>query len=147
MITVSACLCGINCKYNGGNNLNPKIRKLMEEEEVILVCPEELGGLKTPRCPAEIVGGNARDVLDGKAQVLTKEGDDVSHEFINGAYAALEITKKYKIDKAILKSKSPSCGINKIYDGTFSDKVIDGIGITAELFKINGIEVFSEEDY
>lgn len=134
-ILVSACLAGVDCKYNGGNNENAKIIELIKNNDVILVCPEQLGGLSTPRDPAE----NIND------KVITDKGKDVTKEFDKGAEEVLKLAKKFNIKKAILKSRSPSCGKGKIYDGTFSGKKIDGNGKTAELLIKNGIEVISSD--
>lgn len=136
-ILVSACLAGVNCKYNGKNNENKKILDLIEKGNVILVCPEQLGGLPTPRICSEIK----------KDKVITKDNKDVTYEYTRGAIETLNIAKKYKIKKAILKSKSPSCGKGKIYDGTFSDKLIDGNGITTALLIKNGIEVINSDEF
>lgn len=135
-ILVSACLAGINCKYNGKNNENEKIIELIKEKDVILICPEQLGGLETPRTPAEIKNN----------KVINKEGIDVTEEYQTGAQEVLKIAQKFNIKTAILKSKSPSCGKGKIYDGTFSNKLIEGNGITAELLKKHGIKVISSDD-
>lgn len=140
MIVVSACLCGINCKYNGKNNLSEKVKKLVEEGKAVSICPEQLGGLPTPRKSSEIVENK------GELKVITIEGKDVTEEFLLGARKALEIAKLVGAKKAILKSGSPSCGVNGIYDGTFSKKLVKGNGITARLFLENGIEVISEKD-
>lgn len=134
MIIISACLCGINCKYSGENNLNSNALKLLKEGKAILVCPEQLGGLTTPRIPCEIMGGDGEDVLNGEAKVISKEGKDCTKEFLKGAYEALKIAKEVNAKKAIFKSKSPSCGCGKIYDGSFSGNKIDGNGVTAALF-------------
>lgn len=146
MIIASACLCGVDCKYSGGNNLNEDIYKLFKEGKVVLVCPEQMGGLKTPRVPAEIVGGDGSDVLEGRAQVLTKEGQDVTKEFIKGAEETLKLANALKPEKIILKAKSPSCGCGKIYDGTFSSKLINGNGVVAELLIKNKFSVITEEE-
>lgn len=146
MIVISACLCGVNCKYNGGNNFNDKVSKLLKEGKGILVCPEQMGGLTTPRTPCEIVGGHGEDVLNGKAKVISKDGVDCTREFLKGAYEALKIAKDVNATKAIFKAKSPSCGCGKIYDGNFSGNKIDGNGVTAALFLKNGIEVVTEEE-
>ena len=135
-ILVSACLAGVNCKYNGNNNENEKIIELIKNKDVILVCPEQLGGLKTPRIPAEIINN----------KVITKDNIDVTKEYQKGAEEVLTLAKKFNIKKAILKSKSPSCGKGKIYDGTFSNSLIDGNGITTELLKQQGIEVISSDE-
>lgn len=143
MIVISACLCGVNCKYNGKNNLNEKCLKLLQEGKAILICPEQLGGLTTPRNPSEIIG-NAKEVFLGTGKVLSKEGKNVTKEFIKGAEEALSIAKAVHASKAILKEGSPSCGCNYVYDGSFSGKKIRGKGLTAHLFESNGIDVISE---
>lgn len=147
MILVSACLVGINCKYNNGNNEVEKIKDLVKTGEAVLVCPEQLGGLTTPRSASEIVGGTGDDVLDGKAKVVTKEGQDVTPQFIKGAMEVLEIAKLYGIDKAILKERSPSCGSKIIYDGTFSSQKKQGQGVTVALLKRNNIKVLDENTF
>ena len=136
MILVSACLCGINCKYNGSNNYNEKIFKLVKEGKAIPICPEQLGGLSTPRLPSEIKEG----------KVINKEGIDVTNNFKRGANEVLELCKKLKINKVILKSKSPSCGKGKIYDGNFNGTLIDGNGILTELLLKNNIEVINSDE-
>ncbi len=135
-IMISACLAGENCKYNGGNNLNEEILRLMSENEVILVCPEQLGGLPTPRVPSEI--------RDGK--VFTKDGRNVDRYFREGAQKALEIAFREQPDLIILQSRSPSCGVKERYDGTFSEMLIEGSGVTAELLKKNGFSIIDVED-
>jgi len=127
-IMVSACLLGENCKYSGGNNLRKKVLDYVAGHEVIPVCPEVLGGLPTPRPPAEIVRG----------EVINKLGVSVDEEFRLGAQRALEIAKEKQIDLAILQPRSPSCGTREIYDGTFSGKRIPGMGVTAALLCANG---------
>lgn len=135
-ILVSACLLGKNCKYNGGNNLNQGVLDFVEGHEVIGVCPEQLGGLSTPRLPAEIVDG----------VVTNKEGVSVDAEFRKGAQAALAAALEKKVDLAILQSRSPSCGVKEIYDGSFSGKKIKGQGMFAKLLSAHGIKVLDAED-
>lgn len=135
-ILVSACLLGKNCKYNGGNNLNQGVLDFVEGHEVIGVCPEQLGGLSTPRLPAEIVDG----------VVTNKEGVSVDAEFRKGAQAALADALENKVDLAILQSRSPSCGVKEIYDGSFSGKKIKGQGVFAKLLSARGIKVLDAED-
>jgi uncharacterized protein YbbK (DUF523 family) len=135
-ILVSACLLGINCKYDGTSNKNEKVLRLAKDFILIPVCPEILGGLPIPREPAEQKG----------KRVITKSGKDVTKYFERGAKEVLKICKILKIKKAILKQKSPSCGCGKIYDGTFSGKLIKGDGITTKVLKKSGTKVFSEED-
>ena len=135
-ILVSACLLGKNCKYNGGNNLNQRVLDFIEGHEVIGVCPEQLGGLSTPRLPAEIVDG----------VVTNKEGVSVDAEFRKGAQSALAAALENKVDLAILQSRSPSCGVKEIYDGSFSGKKIKGQGVFAKLLSAHGIKVLDAED-
>ena len=130
-IAVSACLLGENCKYNGGNNYNEKLKIFLEGHEVIGVCPEVLGGLPTPRMPAEIVGGVVR----------CQDGTSVDKEFRQGAKRAFSIVKEQKVELVILQSRSPSCGIDVIYDGNFSKTKIPGDGVFAKMLKEEGIKV------
>ena len=146
MIIVSACLAGIDCKYNGGNNLNMQVADLVSKGLAIPVCPEQLGGCPTPRPVTEIAGGTGADVLDGKRNVMRKNGEAVTDRFIKGAEEVLKIARMTGATKAILKSKSPSCGCKEVYDGTFSGKLIGGNGVAAELLMRNGIEVVTEKD-
>lgn len=139
MYLISACLAGVNSKYNGENNLNEKVLELVKENKAILVCPEQLGGLSTPRLPSEIVNNC------NKTKVLASDGRDITREFLKGADETLKIARIMNIKKAILKSRSPSCGYGKIYDGSFSKKLIDGNGITADLLEKNDIEIINEE--
>ena len=135
-ILVSACLLGKNCKYNGGNNSNQGVLGFIEGHEVIGVCPEQLGGLSTPRLPAEMVEG----------VVTNKEGVSVDNEFRKGAQEALAVALENKVDLAILQSRSPSCGVKEIYDGSFSGKKIKGQGVFAKLLSARGIKVLDAED-
>lgn len=147
MIVVSACLCGVNCKYNGGNNLNEEILKLLRKGEAVLICPEQLGGQATPRPAHEIFNAEGSDVLDGKACIKGPEGDDATEQFVKGAYEALKIAKECDAHVAILKARSPSCGCGEVYDGSFTGGIRKGNGVTAELFLRNGIKVYTEENY
>ena len=135
-IVVSACLLGINCKYNGENNYCPKVVDLKEKYNLITICPEVDGGLPTPRIPAEIVCD----------KVINKEGKDVTKEYNLGAQKALDTALKNNVKKAILKAKSPSCGCGYIYDGSFTHTLIKGDGVTTRLFKQYNLEVLTEED-
>ena len=135
-IMVSACLAGENCKYNGGSNRNEKVLRLMEENKVILVCPEQLGGLPTPRVPCEIRNG----------VVTAKGGRIVDQEFRAGASKCLEIALREQPELIILQSRSPSCGVKQRYDGTFSGKLADKPGVTAELLMKNGFTCIDAED-
>ncbi|MGI6453822.1 MAG: DUF523 domain-containing protein [Syntrophomonadaceae bacterium] len=147
MFLVSACLCGIKCKYNGHDNFHPVFAELVANKKALPVCPEQLGGLPTPREPSEICLGNGQDVLSGKARVITKSGKDVSRQFLLGAYKTLAIAQDNGIKTAILKSRSPSCGFGEIYDGSFSSCLRPGMGVTAALLANEGIIVLTDEDY
>lgn len=142
MIIVSACFCNINCKYNGLNNYNDEINKLVIDGKAIPVCPEVLGQLPIPRIPCEIVKQK-----DGKIAVINKNKENVTNNFLTGAEKTLKIAQAVEAKVAILKSKSPSCGCGKIYDGTFTSTLIEGNGITAELLKKNNIKVYNEETF
>lgn len=135
-IMVSACLMGENCKYNGGNNLNEKVLNYVKGHQVITVCPEVMGGLPTPRIPAEIVNN----------VVTTKDGRNVDKEFRTGAEMALQIAKENQIDLVVLQSRSPSCSPKQIYDGSFSGKKMEGQGVFAKLLIENGFRVIDVED-
>jgi len=136
MIIVSACLAGLHCRYDGGEKTNDEVSRLVAEGKAIPVCPEQIGGLTTPRLPCEIVNG----------RVMRKDGVDVTAEFERGAGECLALAKLTKAASAILKAKSPSCGAGHIYDGTFSGKVIPGDGVFAALCRQEGISLRTEED-
>ena len=135
-IMVSACLAGENCKYNGGNNRNGKVLRLMDANEVLTVCPEQMGGLPTPRVPSEIRDG----------VVTAKDGRNVDAQFRAGAAKCLEIAKREQPDLIVLQSRSPSCGVKQRYDGTFSGKLVDRAGVTAQLLMDNGFRCIDVED-
>ncbi len=132
----SACLLGVKCRYNGKSALNRKVIALLKTEVLIPICPEQLGGLPTPREPAEIRG----------KRVITRSGKDVTENFLQGAQQALKLAKLFGVKEAILKQGSPSCGCGRIYNGTFSGKTVKGDGVTTVLLKKNGIKVITEED-
>ena len=135
-ILVSACLLGEPCRYDGKSKPNEAVIALKEKHTLIAVCPEELGGLKTPRIPSEVHGD----------RVVRADGVDVTKEYTCGAKATLDIAKKEGVSLAILKSRSPSCSNKQIYDGTFSKTLIDGKGITARLLEENQIRVIDEQE-
>ncbi|WP_057763110.1 DUF523 domain-containing protein [Cytobacillus praedii] len=147
MILVSSCLAGLEVRYNGTHSLDNRISKLVEENKAVTICPELLGGFSTPREPAEIVGGDGEDVLDGKAKVVEKSGKDVTELYIKGAYATLEKAKRINATIVVLKENSPSCGSSMIYNGEFKGKKIAGNGVTSALFKRNGLQVISEDQF
>ena len=136
VIGVSACLLGENCKYSGGNNYSERVMEYIKGHEVVSICPEVLGGLPIPRDPAEIVDGVVRH----------KDGNSVDKEFRDGAKKALEILKDKGAELVILQSRSPSCGVDSIYDGTFSGKLIPGNGVFVELLKAEGFNVIDVEE-
>ncbi|MGL4772149.1 MAG: DUF523 domain-containing protein [Clostridium sp.] len=146
MYLISACLCGINCRYNGYSSEKEELIELVRSGQGILVCPEQLGGMATPRVPCEIVG-DYKELLKGKGQIINSMGENKTKEFIKGAEEVLNLAKRLGVKKAILKESSPSCGCNFIYDGSFSGKKIKGMGITAYLLKENGVKVVSDESY
>ncbi|MBS7530066.1 DUF523 domain-containing protein [Hazenella sp. IB182353] len=142
---VSACFAGVQCRYDAKHNQVTKIQRLVQEGKAIPVCPEQMGGLTTPRNPAEIVGGDGKDVLAGNAQVIDNQGNDVTKAFIRGAYEALAMAQRVGAKEAILKERSPSCGSCMIYDGSFTGNKREGLGVTAALLEQHGIHVSSEE--
>ncbi len=146
MILVSACLIGINCKYNGYNNKNEKVIQYLKDKQFIIACPEQLGGMSTPREPSEIIELDTKDVIKGKISVINNKMIDVTNKFKEGAKETLKIANIYNCKEAILKDGSPSCGSTYIYDGTFSSKKIDGVGVTTALLINNGIKVISEKE-
>jgi len=136
-ILVSSCLAGIPCRYDGKANTIPAIRELVQRGGAIPVCAEVLGGLSTPRTPAEIKDG----------RVITRDGVDVTDAFRDGAREVLDIALASGATTAILKSRSPSCGVGQVYSGDFDRTLVDGDGITATLLKENGIDVVSSDNY
>ncbi|MCD7908651.1 MAG: DUF523 domain-containing protein [Clostridium sp.] len=133
-ILVSACLLGVNCRYNGGGELAPGILELMERCHLVPVCPEIMGGLATPRTPAERRDG----------RVVTRDGQDVTGAYARGAEEAVRLAKLYRCRCALLKERSPSCGSGRIYDGTFTRKLIPGDGVTAARLREEGVTVYGE---
>ncbi len=134
---ISKCLCGHNCKYNGGNNLNNKLKDLENNNEVITICPEIFGGLPIPRIPFELINGKA----------INKEGLDITKEVLEGCNKALKLILDNNIDLVILKENSPTCGVNYIYDGTFTHTKIKGCGLLTQMLKENNIKVISDEEF
>ncbi|MDP4272277.1 MAG: DUF523 domain-containing protein [Bacteroidota bacterium] len=132
----SACLLGLACRYNGESIPHEKVLRLAEKEVLIPVCPEQMGGLPTPRPAVELKNGRA----------VTTDGEDVTANFEAGARQVLEIARLYGIDTVVLKQRSPSCGCGQVYDGTFSGSIVPGNGITAKLLLENDIKVLNEED-
>jgi uncharacterized protein YbbK (DUF523 family) len=145
LVLVSACLAGCACRFDGSSNRDDQVTRLVTEGRAVLVCPEEEGGLGTPRPRAEIVGGDGRDVVEGRARVMTEAGVDVTEAYLAGASSALDAARDAGATTAILKARSPSCGKGIVYDGTFSKTQRAGVGVTAALLEANGIEVLSDE--
>ena len=133
-LLVSSCLLGTPCRYDGRSKADARIQALAEKYELVPVCPEELGGLPTPREPSERQG----------ERVVMRSGRDVTEEYRRGAEAALALCLQNGCKAAVLKEKSPSCGCGQVYDGTFSRRLIAGDGVTAELLKAHGITVYGE---
>jgi uncharacterized protein YbbK (DUF523 family) len=146
MIIVSSCLAGVACRHDGKSKETEKIRRLVSERKAIPLCPEVMGGRPVPRAVCEIIGGTAEDVLAGRAKVMDKDGKDVTEEVVTGAKYVVAAVKRMNVTAAILKTKSPSCGKGKIYDGTFTGKLIDGDGVLAAALLKEGIKVYTEED-
>ena len=147
MIMVSACLFGVNCKYNGRNNYRQHLYSRLKGEEIALFCPEQLGGLKTPRLPSEIKGGTGQDVLDGTIQVISSKGSDLTAEFILGANETAKLAGRMRPSLVICKSNSPSCGVGRIYDGTFSECLRPGDGVASALLKKAGFTVITDNEF
>ncbi|KRL37912.1 DUF523 domain-containing protein [Liquorilactobacillus uvarum] len=144
MILVSSCLAGFKVRYNGTDAQNMTVRWLVTHGQAITVCPEIMTGFSTPRPSAEIVGGSAGDVLNGKAYVKECNGNDVTAKYIAGAQMVLEIVRRNNVQVAFLKENSPSCGVNNVYTGLFNGQLLHGSGITAHVLKTEGIQVYSD---
>jgi len=138
---VSACLLGVECRWDGKSKPCHELMEQMKEVELIPVCPEQLGGLPTPRIPSEVNNGDGIGVIEGKNKVTNKAGDNVTVNFVKGAEQALKIAKMVGAKEFICANKSPSCGKGMTYDGSFSGKLVKGDGVTAALFEKNGIKV------
>jgi uncharacterized protein YbbK (DUF523 family) len=135
-LLISACLLGTPCRYDGRSKPAENISKLMLKHTLIPICPEMMGGLSTPRLPCEIRGN----------KVICQNGEDRTLQYMNGAKKCLEIFKKENCDAVLLKTKSPSCGKGKVYDGSFSKTLTDGDGIAVKLFKFYNIKIYTEDD-
>lgn len=135
-IIVSACLLGRNCKYNGGNNYDPQVAEFLEGKEIIPVCPEVLAGLGVPRTPIELAEGVLRD----------REGNSVDRALRDAVKQILEQVQQEEIQCAVLKSRSPTCGVHQVYDGTFSGTLMDGSGVLAQALMDAGYAVLDNED-
>ncbi len=136
-VLVSKCLLGVNCKYNGGNNKNEKVIEFLKDKEYVSICPEILAIKEIPRTSVEILNG----------KIIDKNGKDVDEIYRQGCKLAMEKIESQDFELAILQSRSPTCGVGQIYDGTFSKKLIEGNGIFAEALKQRGIKIINVEDF
>lgn len=144
MILISSCLVDLFSKYDGSSNANTLLLEYCHSGSFIPVCPEQLGGLPTPRKPVELSGVSGPAVLSGAGRALTEDGCDCTLEFVRGAEQLVKIVRLWGVTAAILKERSPSCGSSYIYDGSFSHTVIPGEGVAAALLRQHGIPVYSE---
>lgn len=138
---VSGCLAGLKCRYNGSAKPIEDIINMVNAGQAVPFCPEFMAGLSIPRAPCEITGGDGYGVLSGKARVVSATGEDRTDEFMDAAKKALQFCRDTGINEVLLKSKSPSCGLSEIYDGTFTGRLREGAGVTAALLKQNGIKI------
>lgn len=145
-VVVSACLAGVECTYKGEAKAREWAVRLAAEGRAVLVCPEVAGGLPIPRPEAEIRGGDGAGVVDGRARVVSAEGADVTAQYVRGAAKAVESARRAGATLAILKARSPSCGCGEIHDGSFSDTLRPGDGVTAAALRRAGVAVASDED-
>ncbi|UMZ75233.1 DUF523 domain-containing protein [Natranaerofaba carboxydovora] len=146
IILVSACLIGIDCNYKGENNLESWVLDLCNSYLVIPVCPEQLGGLTTPRLPSELKEGDGESIWEGKKGcVINSKGEEFTQQFIFGAKQIIKISRIFGIRHAIMKDKSPSCGVFNIFDGSFSGNIIEGMGVTVAGLYYEGINIFSQK--
>jgi len=144
-LLISGCLAGLSCRYDGGSKPHPHLDDLRKDYDLIPVCPEQAGGLSTPRIPNELQD-SAAEILFGRGKVKNQAGEDCTEQFILGATETLKVVRLLEIKKALLKDGSPSCGKNRVYDGTFSGKSITGRGITAEKLHDEGVDIYSEDE-
>ncbi|MFW6238090.1 MAG: DUF523 domain-containing protein [Halanaerobiales bacterium] len=146
MILVSACLLGEKCRYNGEDALQPKLKELLAGRDVVAICPELEAGFSVPRPPAEIFGGDGFDVLKGRAEVVSKEGREITEKYLIGIRNLLSEIELLEVECAVLKARSPACGPEKIYSGVFENELKSGSGVFAAFLKRSEIPVFSEDD-
>jgi uncharacterized protein YbbK (DUF523 family) len=145
-ILISGCSAGLPCSHDGRDRLDAGVRKILKSGAGLPACPEQLGGMPTPRETCEIVGGDGNSVLEGTARVVTRSGRDVTEYFLAGARHTLALARRHGCRKAVLKARSPSCGRGEIYDGSFSGMLKPGDGVTATLLMREGIEVVTDEE-
>lgn len=143
MIIVSACLLGVKCRYDGGSSPDERLQSMASEGAFIPLCPEQLGGLPTPRVHAQIVDGNGEDVINGLAKVIDSNNRDVTGQFLKGAEEVREIARLMKVSTVIMKEKSPSCGVRFIRK---SGVTKEGMGVTSALLMREGIHVISSDE-
>ena len=147
-ILISPCLIGIRTRWDESCDEIEELIDLVKSGQAVFLCPEQIGGLTTPREPSEIEPGNtAEDVLRGDAKIFSITGKDVTEQYVMGAQRILKFCQEMRVEIAILKSDSPSCGSKRTYDGTFTDTTIPGKGITGELLEQNGIKVYNEKNF
>jgi uncharacterized protein YbbK (DUF523 family) len=146
-ILISSCLVGMNTTYHGGNNEHAVFVEMLQRGEVIPVCPEQLGGLPTPRQRSEIKDGDAQQVINGNGRVIHPDGQDITSLFMKGAQEVLMLAQLLKSQYIIFKENSPSCGVHAVYDGTFREGLITGSGVTTALLQSHGFKVYSDRDY
>ncbi len=147
MYVISACLCGFLCRYDGKGCGKDAFRRLLLSGRAVVVCPETLGGLPVPRDPSEILGGDGQRVLSSNAEIVDIKGRNVTQAYLKGARLALSIALLAGCDKAILKARSPACGLGSVYDGTFTGTKTPGDGVFAALLKNYGFNVYSDEEF
>lgn len=145
-VLVSACLAGWACRFDQRSKTNHEVQALVDRGHAVAVCPEVSGGQDTPRRPAEIVGGDGADVLDGRARVVDDQGRDVTDAYLAGAAEAVARARELGATRAVLKERSPSCGLREIYDGTFTGARRAGEGVTAVALRRAGVDVRTEAD-
>lgn len=143
-VLVSACLAGVRCRYDGEAHPDERVLDMVRSGRGIPVCPEQLGGLPTPRRRAEIRGGDGSDVLDGLARVVDEDGRDVTGPFLRGAEETLRLARLAGAERAYLRARSPSCGLGTVYDGGFSGRLRPGDGVTAALLERHGLAVIND---
>jgi uncharacterized protein YbbK (DUF523 family) len=150
MIIVSACIAGKNCRWNGKNKEDARIKKMVESGEAIAACPEELGGLPTPRKPCGMFAGTGADVISGNAKVESvDDGEDFTEPFVKGAEEFLKIARENKIDTAVMYTPSPSCGCGRTWklDNALANAIVEGDGVAAALLRKNGIKVVAHDEF
>lgn len=144
---VSACLLGVPCAYDGRDRRDDRLVEILAAGPVLPVCPEQLGGLPTPRTPAEITGGSGAEVLEGRARVRTACGEDVTQQYLRGASRVCRLAERAGCSRAVLKPRSPACGPDGHYDGTFTSTLIRGMGVVAQALSERGVSVSTPKDY